>query len=97
MLREWSPPKTCHILCVTCHMSHVKKISLSFYGQSGEAYRLVEGLLSEGTTESSLLPNSRFQQKLKKNKKKTVQQRNLDGSSFWVLFVVRRKVRCNGQ
>ena len=43
MLREWSPPKTCHILDVTCHVSHVIIFSLSFYGQSGEAYRSVEG------------------------------------------------------
>ena len=33
-MRECSPPQTCHVLCVTCHV-----FLLLFFGQSGEAYR----------------------------------------------------------
>ena len=50
LLRECSPPQTCHVSCVmcqvsrvTCHVSHVtchmSHILFFFFGQSGEAYR----------------------------------------------------------
>ena len=40
-MRECSPPQTCHMSRVTCHMSHffISIFSLLFFGQSGEAYR----------------------------------------------------------
>ena len=41
MLRECSPPQTCHVSHVKCHMSRVKCQNFSpfFFGQSGEAYQ----------------------------------------------------------
>ena len=36
-MRECSPPKTCHVSCVTCHVSNVT--CHFFFGQSGEAHR----------------------------------------------------------
>ena len=50
MLRECSPPQTCHVSCVMCHMSrvmcHMSQVTCHmsffyfyfFFGQSGEAY-----------------------------------------------------------
>ena len=41
MLREGSPPPTCHMSCFMCHMSHVMchmlHVTSYFFGHSGEA------------------------------------------------------------